>query len=616
MRIGCFKLTLLTFALVVVVTGVKAQSVQLNHDELYENASFLLIISTPESLVDVQGLDSLEGNVRLLSSGPAGNSFSGNNRGGRTYHRWYRYATGSKGEFTIGPFVLQSRGASWDVGAVEGTIIPPPDFSAKGRVKTQNRRLNEQLEPVMFTTLRVPEEVYYGEPFELGTMLYVNQAGLRAVFRQGTLKIGEFDSRADPSTNPALLGAEQDSTRVYSLGRSAPRELRIGGETFLEYLVAESPVVAVQSGKATLSGASLVLDPPLQVRFFGDFPSIPLEAPSAEIMVRNLPARPDDVFGQVVGQVTLGEMSTDRRELEEGDPLTLTVVVSGKGLLGGLSLEDLPDIPGLEPFPGSSETNVDIVRPDNPFLQQARLTRTYRAVHAGEIEIPPVRLAVFDPRTGKQTIQTTEAPSLRVASREGSVRTVDEGIGEDPDRPGARVIGNESVRHISTAALEGPVSDKSGKPLYRHPVFIGGNCALLLAACLIWGTETRKRRIADDPRRNRAWRCRRRAAECLDQMESLSKESERTGEVYAALAQSIREAAAALGEREASGLTNEEIDELLAGHGLDTGDKQAAAALLAKCDTIRYAPVSSTQDVQADMESARRLVQLLLKESI
>ncbi|MEZ5989483.1 MAG: BatD family protein [Planctomycetota bacterium] len=136
-----------------------------------------------------------------------------------------------------------------------------------------------------------------------------------------------------------------------------------------------------------------------------------VRAAAATLAVEALPeeGRPAD-FGNAVGRFTL-HADVDRRELELGESLVLTLRVEGEGGFEHLGLPELDDLPGFHRYSRDVERAAD----------HAVVTCELAPVDPEVRELPAISLPYFDPATGRYERAGTTAIPLTVRRKAGAV---------------------------------------------------------------------------------------------------------------------------------------------------------------------------------------------------
>lgn len=189
-------------------------------------------------------------------------------------------------------------------------------------------------------------------------------------------------------------------------------------------------LIPSEAGNITIPGAVLRCEVPAGRRqqnqdpFFGDDffyfhrtePRI-LRSRPLTLHVRSLPQKgKPSPFSGLVGSFTLST-ELNKNEIKEGESVTMTITVTGKG---DLSFVTRPLIQGIEQFkayddhPVTSEKFVD-----NQMVSVKVFKTALVPLKAGDLAIPEVSIVFFDPETGTYRKASTAPLRLRVLPGSG-----------------------------------------------------------------------------------------------------------------------------------------------------------------------------------------------------
>lgn len=319
--------------------------------------------------------------------------------------------------------------------------------------------------PAFLWVRTLDRPVYLGEPIPVEYLLYVRS--------DWPLSALSMDS------NPSLRGfvAEQAQTDPQQVRRERPGN----GPAYDVRTLWKGAVTPLQAGR-------VVLDPMRVTLTVGDLFSrrrVPIDSEPVTLTVLPVPreGRPADWVEGLVGTFGL-QARVDRQALQVGESALLTVEVTGSGNLAALKPPDLrlPDTVRVSRVPSQ-----DL---DERVVDQAGVSgrRTFQFLLAprepGEVEIPRIDLAFFNPVTGKFERARTDPIRLQVT-----------GSG---DRPDAVARSHETRlilvdRFPDSPAQDLPVAPSSGIPwgLLGFPV------ALWVG---LEGWAWRRRSLLRDPR--------------------------------------------------------------------------------------------------------------------
>lgn len=270
-------------------------------------------------------------------------------------------------------------------------------------------------------------------------------------------------------------------------------------------------------------------------------------------------------FTGAVGRYTMrAELSPQR--VPAGDAAVLTVVIEGEGNVKALPPPRLPDLPGVEIYPPSEESDIDASRLEVSGVK--RFSWVLVPGRRGLIEPGAIEYAFFDPEEGRYSVARSAPLTLDVVSGPASTR---------PD-----------------TALR-PIHDRArGEPLawVRSDLFVVLQAMpLLLVVGALIGRRMREGPAAD---RRRA-RLERNAA-LAELRAAAASEPDRV--FLGRLAGWVRSSAAAIVEApELRTTPAERIKDVLAAAGASPAIALRTAALLRRIDTARFAqePVPASE---------------------
>lgn len=137
-----------------------------------------------------------------------------------------------------------------------------------------------------------------------------------------------------------------------------------------------------------------------------------LESDPLPLTVLPIPADPPPAFTGAVGDYTV-RARLEPRAVPVGEAAVLTVEVEGTGNVKALPPPELPAIRGVDAFPPSQEAETDVEG------TRIRGRKTFSWVliprEAGDVEIPAIRYAFFDPARGGFETATVAPFTLRVS---------------------------------------------------------------------------------------------------------------------------------------------------------------------------------------------------------
>ena len=438
--------------------------------------------------------------VRALGGGPNNSEIVTTINGtttrqvNRGYVLNYELTAAAAGELTIPALTLQVEGQS--------QATRPIRIRARAPQPIEDYRLQLALDR---------EQVWVGEPVLLTTTWLWNAElgpervqGFSHPVLDGAAKRGlSYEHRA-----PA--GNRNDPVRLPVAGRDVlwqRGQTRIDGERFASLSFA-TMLLSEQPGQLHIGSATVVFEGVAGYRtvrdFFGRNVRQPVRqrfvVPSNELHLRvnALPeqGRPED-FSGLVGRFEIAVRAAPI-EVKVGDPMELTVTITGSGDLRRLQAPDLTLLSGFREF-RVSEDSPPALTPG-----QATVRHTLRALHHEVTEIPAVRITVFDADSGGYAELASEPIPITVhPTREVTLLDVEGGAvgGAANLTPSGPVASSrEGIAHNYAGPLL--LADQRFDPL-AFVASPGGLLALFAAPLLLAGVHGALllRRIRLRPRR-------------------------------------------------------------------------------------------------------------------
>ncbi|MEW6272014.1 MAG: BatD family protein [Thermodesulfobacteriota bacterium] len=420
--------------------------------------------------------------------------------------------------------------------------------------------------------LDVPRrDLYVGELVPMELRLYVRE-----------------DVRVTEVTAPVLAGNAFTVSRPRD-GQPAQTSEIIDGARYVvaTFPLAVSPVTAgdhVLEAKLDLSAylpaarrrfGGLMDDPFFESFFGGRGPrKIPLASPARSVRVLPLPdaGRPPD-FSGAIGRFSVSA-SAAPKQVTAGDPVTLTVVVSGQGNFDRVTIPALGTDADWKTYAASTkfEPSDELGWAGRKVAEQAIVPQS-----DGVTAVPSRPFSYFDPETRRYVQLETEPIALAVVA---SPRSVAKGAGGAA--AGAAVATPEwelVPNHIAPGRLV-----ERAEPLTAQPWFLAlqGVPLLALAAATLWAR--RRERLWSDPAHHRRIAARRRVEAEVDAMRRAAADGD-TQAFFAAARRAVQERLGAAPARTAESLTLAEMEALV-----EPGSDRLAElrAIVGQADAVAY----------------------------
>ncbi len=493
----------------------------------------------------------------------------------------YQLLARKAGDYEFGPVVVEDDGTTYRSDTVSLTALPAGGVPTPGQQRgsrRETRASDTEQDRGVFARVEVDKrQVYQDEQLTLHFRLY-QRPGVRV------LDITDFVPPPTEGFWKEDLGPQQEYRVIIDGEEYHVRELSwaLFPTTTGQRLIGEGSLVCMvparssrQRGFGDFFGRSLFDSQPLR-----------LSTEPVTIDVRPLPreGRPDGFTGSV-GDYRISA-SYEPAAAQQGEPLTLTVTVSGTGHIQTIGVPRWPAWDDFRVF--DSGEAVSIRKSGERVSGEKTFTQVLVPNRSGRIQIPPIGFDFFDPQTGRYRRVETDPLQIPVAPP-----------GTVPGGPGRRdvVALGEDILYIRTQ-----LAGELGRP--AEGLLEGGRWVHLLPVVILIGAAMIRRRrqaIEKDPvlaRRSRA------LALAQKDLAGL-RESDASG--AAALAATAEEYVSDWLDVEARGLRRPELDRMLAAAGAGDEARGDLMELFAWADDVRF----GAGDPALLPEQKRRLERLL-----
>ena len=346
------------------------------------------------------------------------------------------------------------------------------------------------------------------------------------------------------------------------------------------------------TGKLTIGPSALTVPIAMSGSFFRR--DATLTTKPVEVNVRPLPDGAPDGFTGAVGQLDI-RARVDRRVGVVGDPLTLTVTVTGRGNFANMPDPAWPDMPEWRSFDGAAtiDTSVNSGRVSGRKVYERVLIPN----RAGDLEIPAIVYPYFDPEAGEYWTASTEPIRVSVAPAPGGPLAPTADAGETSDREAS------DVRHIKAAPSR---LRTGGGGLASNTLYWAAWAAPPALLALVYALRRLRGRLPAGSPHGFA----RKRAEAL-----LGEARRGVGEPHEAAGRALTGYLSDRLGRPAAGLTQDAIAELLAGRSAAPETIERVLRCLAASEGERFAPRGDGSDAGDGMlDEAAAVIDALEEE--
>jgi hypothetical protein len=404
------------------------------------------------------------------------------------------------GTYTIPPIAVSVDGLTLTTKPITFEVTQGGSSAPhQGSTSTSSTRLHSgETEKIAFLSIsEVQQKSWTGEVFPIR---------IKAYFRQGI--------KANLNSLPTLKG---DGFVMPHLDQKPPQMVETVNGTHYSVLTWDTHLSAVKEGTHTLTlELEAILDFPQRrnvfpgfpnqdlfeddffQNFFGGFDRKAVKITSEPIIIeaRQLPTTgmPHD-FSGAIGNFRLS-VQAQPNAVEVGDPITLTMTISGKGNFDRVDAPLLSEDPKWKTYPPS----IEFKQEDNATQGRKKFEQAMVVKDDSVTEIPAISFTFFDPTAEKYV--TLTSPPIPLSVKHSSQRPA----AVAPSAPASPAITTptiESVHHgipgLSPIYIKVGVLQKNIIPLFARTWFhvLLALCTILLLSVFLW--KARLRHLRNNP---------------------------------------------------------------------------------------------------------------------
>lgn len=529
---------------------------------------------------DIREIDGFQ--VRYL--GPSTRMSIVNGRVSTSITHIYTLMPLKTGTFQIGPFSVSYQGETFSsepitIEVVSGPSPPKPGVQEPGIGEGVIRE--EQLKDRIFLTIEAGKtELYVNEPMPLSIKLYIDRLAVRDI------QYPKF---------------EHESFSVKEFGQPRQYRQNIGGILY-DVIEFNTGIFAVRPGESSLGPASIDCNLMVQKRdrrrrsafdddffggffgddifddFFGRYETYPIKITSLPLVITAKPLPEEGKpahFRGAIGDFRL-EAEASPKEVKAGDPVTLTMRISGEGNFDTIS----------SPFLDTKE-GIKVYQPQAKEEAAAKVFEQVLIPQSENVsEIPKITFSFFDPKAGiYRTITKGPFPITVTRPEAGELKIVEmpQAITRIPEK---EHLGRDIVYIKESSGKLQPIArhlhQRSGYWLYQFIVLISFISFMVF--------HRHKERLKTDQRYARRLAAPAKARKGIARARQFLKQEKNT-EFFDAVHKTMQEYLADKFHLPPGGITVDTVKESLGAKGIGEGMLGRIAGIFNACDMARYAPL-------------------------
>ena len=523
-------------------------------------------ISAPE-LPEIEGFE-----TRYL--GPSTRMSIVNGKASTSISHIYKLIATRTGIFEIGPFHQGYRGEVYTSNSVKVEVFkgPAPPTTKKFKQHSERTNVRDRVFLIMETGKK---NAYINEDIPVSIKLYIDNVAVKGVqypeFQHKGFSANEFGK---PKQTPqALKGVMYDvlefETTVYGV---RPGEFTLGPATM------EGSISVPQTHRRR-SPFGDPLDDSFLGSFFGNVETYPisLESEMAQVTVLGLPeeGKPEGFKG-TVGSFDMNVLLKPRK-VKAGDPITLTMTVSGEGNMNTVYAPQL-----------GNEANFKVYKPK--VIKQTKNLKIFEQVlipkKEGIKEVPSVSFDYFDP-VRKKYSTTEKGPfpiDVEKPESEEQLRIIE--MPEHAQMPVSEEVLGRDIIYIKD--LPGAIKRK-GVYLYRNKIFLTAQVLPIAFLIAIFFSRRKRTKLRNNPRYARRIRASKDAREGMLKVRAFLDKGDMQ-KFYDEVFKTMKEYIGNKFHMPSGGITADIADEALRSRGTGEEALRKAKEIFNECDMARYAP--------------------------
>jgi hypothetical protein len=490
------------------------------------------------------------------------------------------------GNFTIPAYIFEYKGGRLQAPEATLNVVERPADAGP------------TVDELIFLTAEAPEQLYVGQTTPISLKLFVsNRVQLHG--------LNAFERSTDGFTVSELPEESSESIEMYNGRRyrvlSWPLTITpiSAGKQDLNFQFTLTAQMPDQENSRNSPFGNSLFD-----NFFGRSERFNVYTAPTQIDVKRLPTegKPKS-FSGAIGEFNM-EVTTDSTSTRVGEPIMLSMKLSGRGNFDRIKGPELPESPNWRHYNPESSFEPDKMQ---PLKGVKRFDTVFIPETAGDLELPEVKFSFFDPQVQKYIelssppIPVTVAPSDRPISATAPLPTA----GQTSSAPTIDLSKKLNPEELLLTLDYRPSSGRRiQKDLLTSPLFYGLNSAALLALIGASVVLYRRNRLSTNAEYAFVQQAKQALKVALNE-----SQSDDAATFYRSAQEAIRLAVSVRLKRNLSAADFSELEALLKQDHVAEDTISQARNLFNEADTHRF----SGRNNSADLQRSRTQLNSLLK---
>jgi hypothetical protein len=389
----------------------------------------------------------------------------------------------------------------------------------------------------------------------------------------------------------------------------------INGRGYDRAAIRQLALFPIKPGAFTITPTVVELQSGMGGFFFSNRKTVKRSSLPVTVTVKDLPTenRPKEFNPANVGRYQF-KASIDAKKVKVGEPITLTLTVSGKGNLRNIFLPEIEEIDGLKIY--APETEVE-VQPQGLSITGVRKTKILMIPKkAGQYTLPALEWSYFDPE--KEAYNTLTSKPIRIVVSENGEAAEETALSATASTKRVTKAGQDRLNRRLKSILS---RSELRRPGDAHPVTSAWFLFLVIGVPLLYmglfiASRTR-RKLKEAQLKNRSKNADATALKNLQEIKKTEK-SLSTEAFFAELQRTLLSFIEnKIEDNRVHGDTMSELRERLMGRGFGEEHADMVVTETESCDFARFAlGGSGNQERREAIERLESLVKILAKVKV
>lgn len=498
------------------------------------------------------------------------------------------------GKYTIPAYQILYKGKTYTAPAATLEVVERAEDAEPG------------IDELMYLEVKAPKEVYVGQTIKLQVQLFVHDSVTLSQLSPYEVTSNAFtlsDRSEDPEDSSDYINGQRYRVITWPITATP---IRSGDQSLNFEMTAVARVQKSNQPRRHSFGSSIFDD------FFGQNERFDLTNKPQNIRVKPLPTTGQPAsFSGAVGNFNI-EVSADTQETQIGQPIMLSLKITGEGNFKRIEGPKLTDTPAWRTYPPES---VFEANDDQGLTGSKRFDYVFIPRKNGLQKLPEIKFSFFDPEAEEYIEMSSPPIEIQINGvLPAPTATVDSANQTDETTENTPAIVNmakplsseESLKVLDYIPRKGRSLENN---LSKNITFYIFNLATLSSLIILIIVVRKCRRLSTDPEYARICRSKQQAKNCLAQAHTAATADDPNA-FYQAATAAIR---FAYTQHTKTNLENASLDQLLQATPakIKESHTDALKSIFAEADALRFSPTHDATEMQNHKQQLEAILKAL-----